>query len=63
MHSLSRRLLVSVSVPLVVFFGVTIAMFDTSFRDLSERSLEALLNAQMVALIAAASLSERLACC
>jgi two-component system, OmpR family, sensor histidine kinase PhoQ len=53
-HSLSRRLLVSVSVPLVVFFGVTIAVFDSSFRDLSERSLEALLDAQMVALIAAA---------
>jgi len=53
-HSLSRRLLVSVSVPLVVFFGVTIAVFDASFRDLSERSLQALLDAQMVALIAAA---------
>ena len=54
MHSLSRRLLVSISVPLVVFFGVTIAVFDASFRDLSERSFEALLDAQMVALIAAA---------
>jgi two-component system sensor histidine kinase PhoQ len=53
-HSLSRRLLVSVSVPLVLFFGVTIAVFDASFRDLSERSLQALLDAQMVALIAAA---------
>ena len=54
MHSLSRRLLVSVSVPLVLFFGATIAVFDASFRDLSERSLQALLDAQMVALIAAA---------
>lgn len=40
--------------PLVLFFGVTIAAFDASFRDLSEHSLEALLDAQMVALIAAA---------
>ncbi len=54
MHSLSRRLLVSISVPLVLFFGATIAVFDASFRDLSEHSLQALLDAQMVALIAAA---------
>jgi two-component system sensor histidine kinase PhoQ len=53
-HSLSRRLLVSVSLPLVLFFGATIAVFDASFRDLSENSLSALLDAQMVALIAAA---------
>jgi two-component system sensor histidine kinase PhoQ len=53
-HSLSRRLLLAVSVPLVVFFGGTIAVFDSSFRDLSERSLQALLDAQMIALIAAA---------
>jgi len=53
-HSLSRRLLVSISVPLVLFFGATIAVFDASFRDLSESSLHAMLDAQMVALIAAA---------
>jgi len=53
-HSLSRRLLISISIPLVVFFGVTIAVLDGSFRDLSERSLQALLDAQMMALIAAA---------
>jgi two-component system, OmpR family, sensor histidine kinase PhoQ len=57
-HSLSRRLLVSVSVPLVAFFGVTVLVFDASFRNLSERSLEALLDAQMVALIAAAEPQE-----
>lgn len=44
----------SVSVPLAAFFGLTVLVFDASFRDLSERSLEALLDAQMVALIAAA---------
>lgn len=54
MHSLSRRLLVSVSVPLVAFFGVTIVVLDASFRALSERSLRDLLDAQMIALIAAA---------
>ncbi len=54
MHSLSRRLLIAIAVPLILFFGATIAVFDASFRDLSARSLEALLDAQMVALIAAA---------
>jgi two-component system sensor histidine kinase PhoQ len=57
-HSLSRRLLASVSLPLILFFGATIAVFDASFRDLSERSLRALLDAQMVALIAAAEPQE-----
>lgn len=54
MHSLSRRLLVSVSVPLALFFGVMMVVLDTGFRTLSERSLQELLGAQMVALIAAA---------
>ncbi len=40
--------------PLVAFFGLTVLVFDSSFRTLSESSLEALLDAQMVALIAAA---------
>lgn len=54
MHSLSRRLLVSVSVPLALFFGVMMLVLDSSFRALSERSLHELLDAQMVSLIAAA---------
>lgn len=54
MHSLSRRLLLSVSVSLVAFFGVTIFVLDASFRDVSERSMRDLLDAQMVALIASA---------
>jgi len=37
-HSLSRRLLVSVSVPLALFFGVMMVVLDTGFRELSERS-------------------------
>ncbi len=53
MHSLSRRLLLSVSVSLVAFFGVTIFVLDVNFRDVSQRSLEDLLDAQIVALVAA----------
>jgi two-component system, OmpR family, sensor histidine kinase PhoQ len=53
-HSLSRRLLVSVSVPLALFFGVMMWVLDTGFRELSARSLQELLDSQMVALIAAA---------
>jgi two-component system, OmpR family, sensor histidine kinase PhoQ len=53
-HSLSRRLLVSVSVPLALFFGVMIAVLDDQFRELTDRSLQQLLDSQMVALIAAA---------
>jgi two-component system sensor histidine kinase PhoQ len=53
-HSFSRRLLVSVSIPLVLFFGLTIAGLDAIFRDLARRSLEEMLNAQLVALVSAA---------
>jgi len=53
-HSLSRRLLVSVSVPLALFFGVMMVVLDNGFRELADRSLEQLLDSQMVALIAAA---------
>jgi two-component system sensor histidine kinase PhoQ len=53
-HSLSRRLLLSVSVSLVAFFGVTIFVLDASFRDVSARSLQDLLDAQIIALVAAA---------
>ena len=53
-HSLSRRLLISVAVPLALFFGVMMLVLDTGFRTLSERQLHALLDSQMVTLIAAA---------
>jgi two-component system sensor histidine kinase PhoQ len=53
-HSLSRRLLVSVSAPLALFFGVMMLVLDTGFRALSERSMQELLDSQMVGLIAAA---------
>ncbi|MDE2261694.1 MAG: hypothetical protein KGL45_04145, partial [Gammaproteobacteria bacterium] len=54
MHSLSRRLLLSVAVPLALFFGVMMLVLDTGFRTLSERQLHALLDSQIVTLIAAA---------
>jgi two-component system, OmpR family, sensor histidine kinase PhoQ len=53
-HSLSRRLLVSVSLPLALFFGVMMVVLDNNVRALSDRSLQELLDAQIVALIAAA---------
>jgi two-component system sensor histidine kinase PhoQ len=53
-HSLSRQLLISVSVPLVLFFGVMMVVLDTGFRALSDRTLQELLDSQMVALVAAA---------
>jgi two-component system sensor histidine kinase PhoQ len=53
-HSLSRRLIVSVAVPLILFFGVTILVLDSSFRDVAERAMRDLLDAQMIALISAA---------
>lgn len=54
MHSLSRRLLISVSVPLALFFGVMMFVLDTGFRTLSERSLHEALDSELVALVAAA---------
>jgi two-component system sensor histidine kinase PhoQ len=41
-------------VPLALFFGVMMVVLDSGFRALSERSLNELLDAQMVSLIAAA---------
>ncbi len=54
MYSLTRRLLVFVSIGLAVFFGLTAVTLDAIFRDLAQRSLRELLDAQIVALIAAA---------
>ena len=53
MHSLSRRLLISVSVPLALFFGVMMVVLDSGFRALSDRTMQQLLDSQMVALVAA----------
>jgi two-component system sensor histidine kinase PhoQ len=53
-HSLNRRLLVSLAVPLALFFAVMMRVLDIGFQTLSDRQVQALLNAQTVALIAAA---------
>ena len=52
MTSLNRRLLTSVFLLLMVFFGITIAALDLLFRDLSDRSVRELLDAQVIALVA-----------
>lgn len=53
-HSLSRRLLISVSLPLALFFGVMMVVIDTGFRELTDRSLLEELDSLMVTLVAAA---------
>jgi two-component system sensor histidine kinase PhoQ len=53
-HSLSRRLLISVSVPIALFCGVVILVLDSGFREVAQRTLQDALDRQMVALIAAA---------
>lgn len=57
-YSLSRRLLVRVSVALALFLGLSAVALDAIFRDLAQRSLRELLDAQMVALIAAIETDE-----
>jgi two-component system, OmpR family, sensor histidine kinase PhoQ len=54
--SLSRRLLVSITVPLVLFFGVTVFVLEARFRATAEASMRELLDAQIYALIASAEL-------
>jgi len=53
MTSLNRRLLLSVLLLLVLFFGITVIALDLLFRDLSERSLRESLDGQLLALMAA----------
>lgn len=52
--SLRRRLVVGVSIPLILFFGITIVALDAVFRNVVNRSMQELLDAQMIGLIAAA---------
>lgn len=52
MHSLSRRLLFSVSAPLALFFGIMMFVLDVGFRQLSDQTLQKLLDSEMVALVA-----------
>lgn len=57
-RSLSARLLASVSVLLIVFFGITIAALDLAFRDLSEQTMRDRLEGQLLALITASEEDE-----
>jgi two-component system sensor histidine kinase PhoQ len=54
MTSLSARLLVSVSLLLLFFFGATIVVLDIAFRQAGEQSQEDILDTQLMALIAEA---------
>jgi two-component system sensor histidine kinase PhoQ len=52
--SLIRRLLLTVFAVIVVFFALTVFLLDMLFRDAAEGSLREVLDAQMIALVAAA---------
>lgn len=54
MYSLSSRLLISVSVLLLFFFGITIAVLDTAFTEAGEQARRDILDGHLVALLAAA---------
>jgi two-component system sensor histidine kinase PhoQ len=53
----SRRLLVAVAVPLILFFALTIGVLDTVFRSLADTSLRELLSEQVVGLVTAVDLN------
>jgi len=54
MSSLSARLLVSVSLLLLFFFGATIVVLDSAFRQAGEQAQEDILDTQLMALLAEA---------
>ena len=54
MNSLSSRLLVSVSVLLLFFFGATIAVLDRAFTEAGEQARQDILDGHLVGLLAAA---------
>jgi two-component system sensor histidine kinase PhoQ len=54
MNSLSRRLLVSVSVLLLFFFGATIGVLDRAFAKAGEQARRDILDGHLVAMLAAA---------
>ena len=59
MSSLSARLLVSVSLLLVFFFGATIVVLDSAFRQAGEQAQQDILDGQLMALIAEAEPNAR----
>lgn len=58
MASLSARLLLAVSLLLLVFFGATIVVLDSAFREAGEQAQEDILDGQLIALLAAADPNE-----
>lgn len=54
MSSLSARLLLSVSLLLLVFFGATIAVLDVAFRQAGEQARRHILDGHLMSLLAAA---------
>ena len=59
MSSLSARLLVSVSVLLLFFFGATIVVLDSAFREAGEQAREDILDGHLMAILAAAEATEQ----
>jgi two-component system sensor histidine kinase PhoQ len=58
MNSLSSRLLISVSILLLFFFGATIAVLDRAFTKAGEQARRDILDGHLVALLAAAEPDE-----
>jgi two-component system sensor histidine kinase PhoQ len=58
MSSLSARLLISVSVLLIFFFGVTIVVLDTAFRSAGEQAQQDILDGHLMAILAAAEATD-----
>ena len=59
MSSLNARLLISVSVLLMFFFGVTIVVLDTAFRSAGEQAQADILDGHLMAILAAAEATEQ----
>lgn len=59
MHSLSARLLISVSLLLLVFFGATIVVLDSAFREAGEQAQRNILDGHLMSLLAAAEPNEK----
>ncbi|MCK5326552.1 MAG: two-component sensor histidine kinase, partial [Woeseiaceae bacterium] len=55
MGSLSARLLVSVSVLMLLFFGATVVVLDTAFRTAGEQARQDILDGHLMQLLAAAN--------
>lgn len=58
MSSLSARLLISVSILLLIFFGATGIVLDTAFQKAGEQAREDVLDGHLMAILAAAEASE-----